>query len=124
MVTSTLDAELARLGCRDGGGFAKIDVEGWEPAVIAGARGWLASRPVGLLVEANGLNHRSPVPWAESVRILQEQGYTYLWAEFSTRVLHLFSDPGPASPFGDYLVLGPEARERIRRRAGLRLQAA
>jgi FkbM family methyltransferase len=124
IVTSTLDAELARLGCRDGGGFAKIDVEGWEPAVIAGARGWLASRPIGLLVEANGLNHRSPVPWAESVQILREQEYTYMWAEFSKRVLHLFSDPGPTSPFGDYLVLAPEAPERIRRRAGLRLQAA
>jgi FkbM family methyltransferase len=121
MRTSTLDAELARLGCQDRGGFAKVDVEGWEPAVIAGAQRWLASRPGGLLVEANGLNHRSPVPWLESVQILRERGYEFAWAEFSKKTLHLFADPAPTSPFGDYLILVPEARERLQQVAGLRI---
>ena len=121
--TSTLDAELARLGYRDGGGFAKIDVEGWEPAVIKGAGGWLASRPVGLLVEANGLNYRSPVSWAESVEILHEHGYEYTWPEFSKKVLHLFSKPQPQSPFEDYLILTPEARAHLQRSASLHIQA-
>jgi FkbM family methyltransferase len=121
MWTSTLDAELAKLGCQDRGGLAKIDVEGWEPAVIAGAQRWLASRPVGLLVEANGLNHRSPVPWPESVQILRERGYEFAWAEFSKKTLHLFTDPAPTSPFGDYLILVPEARERLQQVAGLRI---
>jgi FkbM family methyltransferase len=123
IMTSSLDAELARLGCRDGGGFAKIDVEGWEPAVIKGARGWLASRPVGLLVEANGLNHRSPVSWAESVEVLHGHGYEYTWPEFSNRVLHLFSKPQPKSPFEDYLILTPEARAHLQRSASLHIQA-
>jgi FkbM family methyltransferase len=122
--TSTLDAELARLGLQDRGGFAKVDVEGWEPAVIAGARRWLASRPGGLLVEANGLNHRSPVSWPESVQILRERGYEFTWAEVSKKTLHLFADPSPTSPFGDYLVLVREARERLQQVAGLRVQHA
>jgi FkbM family methyltransferase len=119
--TSTLDAELARLGGHHRGGFAKIDVEGWEPAVIAGARAWLASRPIGLLVEANGLNHRSPVSWEDSVRILRALAYEYTWPDFSRRVLHVFADPGPVSPFGDYLVLASEAIERLQRKTGLRI---
>jgi FkbM family methyltransferase len=123
IMTSTLDAELARLGCQDGGGFAKIDVEGWEPAVVKGAREWLASRPVGLLVEANGLNDRSPVSWTESVEILRGHGYEYTWPDFSNRVLHLFSEPQPKSPFEDYLVLTPEARAHLQRSASLHIQA-
>jgi FkbM family methyltransferase len=122
IVTSTLDAELVRLGCQDSGGFAKIDVEGWEPAVITGARRWLASRPIGLLVEANDLNHRSPVLWSESVEILRGHGYEYTWPEFSHGVFHLFSEPGPTSSFENYLILTPEARKHLQRTANLRLQ--
>jgi FkbM family methyltransferase len=118
--TSTLDTELTRLGGHHGGGFAKIDVEGWEPAVIAGARAWLASRPTGLLVEANGLNHRSPVSWEDSVQILRAHGYEYTWPDFCQRLLHVFANPGPVSPSGDYLVLTPEARELVQQRANLR----
>jgi FkbM family methyltransferase len=120
--TSTLDAELARLGGYQGG-FAKIDVEGWEPAVIAGARAWLATRPTGLLVEANGLNRRSPVSWDDSVQILRAHGYEHTWPDFSRRVLHMFPNPGPAAPSGDYLILTAEARERLLRTAKLQVVA-
>jgi FkbM family methyltransferase len=120
--TSTLDNELARLGGYKGG-FAKIDVEGWEPAVIAGAGAWLSTRPTGLLIEANGLNQRSPVSWDDSVHILQAHEYEYTWPDFSRRVLHLFPNPGPAAPSGDYLVLTSEARECLQRTAGLRASA-
>jgi hypothetical protein len=117
-VDVTLNAELARLDCQDRGGFAKVDVEGWEPAVIAGARRWLASRPGGLLMEANTLNHRSPVLWLESAQILRERGYEFAWAEFSKKTLHLFADRAPTSPFGDYLILVPEVRERLQQVVG------
>ena len=60
VTTSTLDAELARIGWSSGGDFAKIDIEGWEPAAVLGATGWLASRPDGLILEANGLNESIP----------------------------------------------------------------
>ena len=118
--TSTLDAELTRLGGYQGG-FAKIDVEGWEPAVIAGARAWLATRPTGLLVEANGLNQRSPVSWDDSVQILRAHGYEYTWPDYSRGMLHVFPNPSPAAPSGDYLVLTAEARERLQRTAKLQV---
>jgi FkbM family methyltransferase len=124
LMTSTLGEELVRIGHRGSSDFAKIDVEGWEPAVIAGAREWLASRPMGLLVEANGLNSRSPVPWAESVDVLQGLGYEFTWPEFEQGVLHLFKEPGPVSPFGDYLVLVPETRLRLQEAANLQTVAA
>lgn len=123
--TSTLQEELARIGHREGAGdFAKIDVEGWEPAVIAGAREWLASHPMGLLLEANGLNDRSPVPWGESVNLLQSLEYEFTWPAFEHGVLHMFAEPGPISPFGDYLVLAPEARLRLQEIANLRTVGA
>jgi hypothetical protein len=60
----------------------------------------------------------------ESVQILRERGYEFAWAEFSKETLHLFADPAPTSPFGDYLILVPEARERLQQVAGLRIQHA
>jgi FkbM family methyltransferase len=45
VMTSTLDSELAKIGWNSGADFAKIDIEGWEPAALTGAREWVASGP-------------------------------------------------------------------------------
>jgi FkbM family methyltransferase len=120
VMTSTLDAELARIGWRVEGDFAKIDIEGWEPAALLGARGWLTSGPAGLILEANGLNRRCPVPWSEVVTLLRDHNMDFTWPSFETNRLHIFEDPPPESPFSDYLVLAPESRKVLEQGANLR----
>ena len=78
-MTSTLDAELDRIGWQGSGDFAKIDIEGWEPAAVLGARRWLDSGPDGLILEANGLDSRSPVLWDEAVRMLRDHDMDFTW---------------------------------------------
>jgi FkbM family methyltransferase len=111
--TSTLDVELARIGCNTTGSFAKIDVEGWDAAVILGAGEWLSSRPQGLLVEANDLSSRSSTPWAEAVKLINVHGFKFVWPEFAKGVLHSFDDPQPVSPFGNYLIVRPDDLGRL-----------
>jgi FkbM family methyltransferase len=111
LLTSTLDAELARIGGDMAGSFAKIDVEGWDAAVIVGAQQWLSSGPQGLLMEANDLNERSPVSWEQAFDLIHQFGFEFMWPEFATGRLHIFEHPGPVSPFGNYLILrAKEAR--------------
>ena len=45
VMTSTLDAELAGIGWQSARDFAKIDIEGWEPAAVLGATGMAGIRP-------------------------------------------------------------------------------
>jgi FkbM family methyltransferase len=124
VMTSTLDAELARIGWQSGGDFAKIDIEGWEPAAVLGATRWLASGPDGLILEANGLNRRCPIPWTEAVDVLRSHDMEFTWPSFHTRSLRIFEDPPPVSPSADYLVLSRVARRRLERSASLHSKAA
>jgi FkbM family methyltransferase len=111
--TSTLDAELTRIGLDTVGSFAKIDVEGWDSAVILGAQRWLISKPQGLLMEANALSQRSPVPWAQAVSLLHGRGFEFIWPEFSAGRFHTFEQPPPISPFGNYLVLRSKEVQKL-----------
>lgn len=52
----------------------KIDVEGWEPAVVLGAIGWLDQHPKGVILEAHGFDERSPVPWSRATEALLARG--------------------------------------------------
>lgn len=110
LTTSTLDDEIR--SCEPGS-FAKLDVEGWEPAVIAGAEQWLDSEPRGLLIEANGLSRRSPVPWKAAVGMLHQRGLEFVWPDFAAGVLHRFANPDPVSPFDNYLVLTRPLSEKL-----------
>jgi FkbM family methyltransferase len=123
VMTSTLDAELARIGWQSGGDFAKIDIEGWEAAALLGAREWLVSGPAGLILEANGLNRRCPVPWSEAVKVLRDHNMDFTWPSFETNALHIFENPAPESPFSDYLVLSLESRRLLEQGANLHPQA-
>jgi hypothetical protein len=78
------------------------------------------ARPSALILEANGLNHRCPVPWTEGVNLLRDHDMGLTWPNFETGQLHIFEDPAPKSPFLDYLVRSPKSRVRLKRRAKLR----
>ena len=119
VMTSTLDEELAKIDWQ-GMDFAKIDIEGWEPAALMGARKWLASNPDGLILEANGLNRRCPVPWEKTVKLLRDHDMDFTWPSFTTGRLHVFEDPAPESPFSDYLVLSADSRRFLERQANLK----
>jgi hypothetical protein len=77
-------------------------------------------RPSALILEANGLNHRCPVPWTEAVKLLRDHDMEFTWPKFETGRLHIFEDPAPKSPFLDYLVLSPKSLVRLEHRAKLR----
>ena len=124
LMTSTLDAELAKIDWHSSGDFAKIDIEGWEPAAILGAREWLASGPDGLVLEANGLQKRCPVSWSAAVKLLHDHQMDFTWPAFATKTLHIFEDPASVSPFHDYLVLTAESRRRLEQGTDLIPQAA
>lgn len=94
---------------------AKIDVEGWEPAVVAGAKTWLAGNPRALLIEAAGHSHRCDVPWDSLVETLTSHGYRFVWPERRTTTLHLFDADRIAahSPFHDYFAVNEEGLSRL-----------
>lgn len=106
---STLDNEIAHLGITDGelsGAVLKVDVEGWEAAVLAGAQGLLEQRPRAVLFEANGLHTRCPVDLQPVIRDIAERGYVICWPAMEDQVLHVFrGDAEPVSPFHDYVAL-------------------
>lgn len=75
----TVDCSLARLDdvVRDPVGFMKIDVEGHELAVLAGAVGILRKhRPV-LLIESEARHH--PEAPGNVIRLLEDEGYAGLF---------------------------------------------
>jgi FkbM family methyltransferase len=113
IITTTLDEVLSGLEFDERRSFAKVDVEGWDSAVVAGGRGWLAKQPVGLLLEANGLQCRSPVAWSELVALVKNAGLRFVWPDFCRGVVHEFSEPAVRSPFHDYFALCPEALMRL-----------
>jgi FkbM family methyltransferase len=112
-VTSTLDRVLSELDFDESRSFAKIDTEGWDSAVVAGGRAWLSKRPIGLLLEANDLECRSPIAWSELVTLVQHAGLRFVWPDFHERVLHEFEQPPARSPFQNYFAVSPEALTRL-----------
>ncbi len=117
-VTSTLDEVLSGLDFDERRSFAKIDVEGWDSAVVAGGRAWLARRPIGLLLEANGLECRSPVAWSELVALVHNAGLRFVWPDFRDGAVHEFREPPARSPFDNYFALCPEALTRLSQAVG------
>ena len=112
-VTSTLDRVLSGIHFDESRSFAKIDAEGWDSAVVAGGEAWLAKRPIGLLLEANDLECRSPVAWPELVALVHRAGLRFVWPAFRDGVLHEFEQPPARSPFHNYFALSPEAIMRL-----------
>jgi FkbM family methyltransferase len=93
----------------------KIDVEGWEPAVVAGAERWLRDGDgMGIILEANGLQHRcTQATWQEAVEMLKASRYEFYTYDHKDLALCSVSRPGPVSPRGDYMVLREEGVERL-----------
>jgi hypothetical protein len=118
LLTSTLDAELARIGGDMADSLAKFDVEGWDAAVILEARQWFSSGPEGMLIEANDFNERSPASWVQAFDLIRGYGFEFTWPEFETGQLHVFEQPGAVSPFGNYLILRPEATRLLKATLG------
>jgi FkbM family methyltransferase len=113
----TLDQAIADHGLLGSEAFVKMDVEGWEPAVIAGAASWLSSSgPTGLIVEANGLQSRcaDSATWEDAVRILHLAGFEFFEYDHTSRTLTAVARPGPVAARGDYIVLRPGAVARAK----------
>lgn len=115
---STLDQVIEAVERDWSRSLLKIDVEGLEPAVIAGAAGWLGLHPKGVLFEANGLQQqRSPVAWEQAVALLHTAGYEFVWPDERSGLLHRFPDPPAKSPFENYLAvrrdLAPVLQSRL-----------
>lgn len=106
-ITTTLDDVLARCGLLGQGlsSVAKIDVEGWEPAVILGGTAWLETRPKAIIIEAHGFQDRGPVSWDAAATTLLERGYRFAWPVPEGRGIRIFYDPDPVSPYGDYIAV-------------------
>ena len=128
VTTSTLDAELARTGWSSGGDFAQIDIEGWEPAAVLGATraAWHRAprRPDPRSQRTQrGRDHadqRGTMPLPCSMTTTwTSPGRTSRPAPCTCS-----KNPPRVSPFGDYLVLSPDARRRLERSAGLRPRVA
>lgn len=107
--TTTVDDALRRLGLQARPGLMKLDIEGWEPAALVGARSWISSHARALIVEAAGHAHRCPVAWTEAVAMLQEGGFVFVYPDFVRGEIVRFPDPGPVSPRHDYVAVREEA---------------
>ena len=93
--------------------FVKIDVEGWDGAVIAGAAETLRRGVRGLLFEASGLD-RSHVAWTSVVDLLHDAGLTVCWPFFEAGRVDVFDDPPPASPTANYFALPETSLSALR----------
>ena len=110
---TTLDAVAPQLPIGDRRLFIKIDVEGWEPAVLVGGR-QLLTRANGVLLEANGQQDRCPVAWDDAVSLLHSAGFIFCWPSLERRTLVRFAEPSPRAPVtDDYLALRPAAVEEL-----------
>jgi len=113
LMTKTLDEVLSHLDFDERRSFAKVDVEGWDSAVVAGGRAWLAKQPIGLALEANGLEWRSPVAWSELVVLIKNAGLQFVWPDFRRGTVHEFREHPAQSPFHNYFALRPDALARL-----------
>lgn len=106
--TTTLDSLIRNLSVPVQTCFVKVDVEGWEPAVLVGAQDAVKEGLLGILLEANGLQYRSPREWREAVSLLKRCGYRLVWPDPETWSVVEFEDPPCRSPFDNYMAL-PDA---------------
>jgi FkbM family methyltransferase len=119
IAVTTLDATLMPFARDWSRSLVKIDVEGFEPAVVLGAGELLRARPKGLLIEANGLQDRCHVRWSDAVQVLHDASYAFVWPDKPSRVLWRFPAPDPRSPFSNYLVLRPDVVSDLARSGGM-----
>lgn len=83
--------------------FIKVDVEGFEPAVLAGSRRLLTEvRPVWLLEAAVGLEEAA----RDTIRLMLEADYDVYWlyTHFVNRAVHK-SNGRPRPPEGDHNIV-------------------
>ncbi len=113
IVTTTVDELAACYGLQPAKLFVKVDVEGWEPAVILGARATLEAGCLGLWVEASGLQDRCDTQWDRAVALLLSLGYRFWIPDVECGCLRRIPDPAPVSPIGDYLVTLPERAGQV-----------
>lgn len=115
----SVDDYLARIGAPPGPLAMKIDVEGHEPHVVAGAHGALASRPFTLLVEFD----------PNQLQLAGLQPEAFLEQLLETGDVFLIRQDGKFSPVshgkdldirhGDLLVTSSEAVSRFATNAGV-----
>ncbi len=108
--TSTLDELVVSLRLDPGRLFIKIDVEGWEPAVVAGGLSTIRAGVKGIWLEANGLQGRCDISWGEAVAALLSCDYRPYLIDVEARLVERAPENVPAmSPSGNYLFLPGEA---------------
>jgi len=109
---TTLD-ELIALP-RPRGAVVKIDVEGWEPAVLLGGREALQGGGVrAIWIEAIGLQWRCDVRWAGAVELCHCSGMRFYVVDVRERAVRHVPRPGMRSPTGSYLVTDAGSAEAV-----------
>jgi len=107
--TTTIDEIVADFALDPRRLFIKIDVEGWEPAVLVGGLTTIKTGVKGLWVEANGLQHRCNISWETAVDKIIACGYRPFIVNLENRCLELVPNPvPPVSPTDNYLFLPQE----------------
>jgi hypothetical protein len=109
--TTTLD-ELIPLP-RPPGAVVKIDVEGWEPAVLLGGREALRGGVRAIWIEAIGLQRRCDVPWADAVELCHGAQMRFYVVKAWQRAVRHVPRPGTQSPTGSYLVTDAGSAEAV-----------
>jgi len=110
--TTTLDELIP--DSRPPGAVVKIDVEGWEPAVLLGGGESLqGDRVRAIWIEAIGLQPRCDVPWAGAVELCHSAGMRFYVVDVRERAVRHVPRPGTHSPTGSYLVTDAGSAEAV-----------
>lgn len=115
VLTTTVDQLVRQHGLDPGRLVVKVDVEGWEAAVIVGADATLEAGCLAFWVEANGLQARCDVPWGLAVEAARERGYGFWWPDLKARRLRPAPEAHHVSPIGDYLIATRAVAQRVER---------
>lgn len=110
--TTTLDAVLSRLGAEPGRTVVRVDVEGWEAAVLVGGRDTLREVRA-VWIEALGLEHRCDVAWESAVELCRAQGLRFWVVDARGDGVAEAVSPDPRSATGHYLIARPRVAERV-----------